>query len=109
MTDKPKFSKRELTMGMLFSLLLMNSILGAISGLVWAFALSLSMYNGSISGGIIGLVFGFLLFIFNKAAMAPGNLQGKEVQYTSGSITGFLLLVSTVLAIGTGLVRWMFF
>lgn len=100
---------RANTVGMFISTLLMATILGAISGLVWAFALSCQVKSGLIYGGISGSVVGLLFFLFQKAATASGNLQNKEVAFTSGSMMTMIAMVSTVIAIVVGLVRWIFF
>ncbi|MBU1012101.1 MAG: hypothetical protein KKG99_03795 [Bacteroidetes bacterium] len=97
------------TIGMFISTSLMAAILGAISGLVWAFALSCPLKSGLFYGGIIGLIVGLLFFLFQKAATSSGNLQNKEVSFASGSMMTMIFMISTVIAIVVGLVRWLFF
>jgi len=97
------------TTGMLISTLMIGLVVGAVSGLVWALALSYQIKSGLINGGICGLILGLFFFLFQKAATASGNLQNKEVTFVSGSIMGLVFLVSTIIAIVTGLIRWIFF
>jgi hypothetical protein len=100
---------RENTIGMFISTSLMSAILGAISGLVWAFALSYPLKSGLFYGCISGLIVGFLFFLFQKAAISSGNLQNKEVSFASNSMITLIFMISTVIAIVTGLVSWLFF
>ena len=97
------------TIALLIVTLLMGLVLGAVSGLVWAFALNCQMKSGLIYGGISGLIVGFLFFLFQMAAMAPGNLQKKESTFVTGSMMTMIFMIATIIAIVVGLVRWIFF
>ena len=95
--------------GMIISTLLIASILGAITGLVWAFALSYPIKTGLFFGAIIGVIVGLLLSLFQKAATAPGNVQEKEAMFVSGSMMGLIFMGITAVGIIVGLIRWIFF
>ena len=100
---------RANTIGLLISTLMIGLFIGAVSGIVWALALSCPMRSGLINGGICGLIVGLIFFLFQKAATASGNVQNKEATFASGSMMGLLFLASTAIAIVVGLVRWLFF
>lgn len=100
---------RANTIGMFISTSLMATILGAISGLVWAFSLSCPIKGGLLYGGISGLIVGLLFFLFQKSATSSGKLQNKEVAFVSGSWITAIFTISTVIAVVIGLVRWLFF
>lgn len=97
------------TIGMLISTSFMALVLGAISGLVWAFALNCPIKSGLTIGGISGLVVGLIFFLFQKAATASGNLQKKEVAFASGSMMTIIFMIATAIGIVVGLIRWIFF
>ena len=96
------------TISMLISTLFMGSILCAISGLVWALALASQIKSGIIIGGICGLTIGLLIFIGNKSSLFSGNTKNKEFAFNSGATMIGLFVISTIIAIITGLVRWIF-
>lgn len=83
-----------------------GTLLGLISGSVWAFVLSVEISSGLKYGSISGLIFGFLFFFFQKAAMAPGNIQKKEAIFVASSMMTMIFLLSIAIAIITGIIRW---
>jgi hypothetical protein len=85
-----------------------GTLLGTISGIVWAFALGSEISIGLKYGSISGLIFGFIFFLFQKAATAPGNIQKKEAMFVASSVMTMTFMASVVIAIITGLIRWIF-
>jgi hypothetical protein len=99
------------TIGLFISTVFMASILGAISGLVWAFILDYQIKSGLRNGWLSGLVVGVLFFLFQKAALSSnrGNLQAKETSFATGSMMTGLFVASIFIAIVVRLVKWIFF
>lgn len=97
------------TFKMFASTTLMAIILGTISGLFWAIALSQSIKIGLLYGCITGIIVGFIFSILSKAASSSKNIQNKEVAFAAGSMMTLIFMASTAIAIVIGLVRWLFF
>ncbi|MBL0884155.1 MAG: hypothetical protein IBJ16_12570 [Chitinophagaceae bacterium] len=92
--------------GTLISISVMSAILGAISGVVWALALTCSIKSGLFYGSVTGVIVGLFFFLIQKLATSSGNLQNREATFTSGSMMTIIFILSIVIAIIVGVIRW---
>ena len=108
MDEKQEFKRAHL-LGLFIGNSIYSILFGLISGLIWSFSVGCLITNGLYYGSISGFIIGTILFISQKLATASGNLHPIEVRKLSWTIMGFLFLFSTILAIITALIRWLFF
>ncbi|MDP2686746.1 MAG: hypothetical protein Q8O62_05965 [Aequorivita sp.] len=97
------------TIGMLIALLLMTSILGLITGMLWGWVLNLDVQNGLLYGGIIGAIIGLLNFLSINHSVKSGKVLAKEMIYSSGSIMTGIFIFSSIIALVIALLKWLFF
>jgi len=77
-------------------------IAGAIVGVLWALALSLSLISGAMLGACINAVFWVLAC---SAAMASGRITPKEVVFVMGSVMTLLCGLLTIVALVVWVIR----
>lgn len=68
---------------------LVVTLIGAIIGASWAFALKCNILGGLLYGSIIGLAFGILIFLYLKAT--AGSSFEKESFFLSVSVLAIVL------------------
>jgi hypothetical protein len=81
---------------------------GALSGLIWSFALGNQIKSGVYYGAIVGSFIGFILSLNIRKPQSDNNINEKESSTVTGSILGFLFLISSITALITGVIRWLF-
>ena len=87
----------------MFGLLLNGIIVGAIAGLIWAFALNIKLSSAITVGAVAGLIAGLVLSRFGALARARGNLASGETNFISSALV-------TTLGMGVaaiGLLVWL--
>lgn len=77
-------------------------IAGAIVGVLWALALSLSLIFGAILGACIHAVFWVLVCL---AATASGRITPKEAVFVMGSVMTLLCSLLTIVALVVWVIR----
>lgn len=77
---------------------LVVTLIGAIIGTSWAFALKCNMLDGLLFGSVIGLAFGILTYFYLKAT--AGGSYEKESFLLTVSVLAFVL----ILGIGSALI-----
>jgi hypothetical protein len=83
-------------------------VIGGVGGVVWGFALDVSIVAALVLGLAVGAVVGAALGFFGGAA-SRGGLQDREAMFVSGSIVSMLSLMTVGLGAVVWLVRVIFF
>ncbi|HMG69281.1 MAG TPA: hypothetical protein VK588_16400, partial [Chitinophagaceae bacterium] len=86
---------------------LVVTVIGAIIGTSWAFALKSNVLDGLLYGSIIGLAFGILIYFFLKAT--AGSSYEKRSFFLTVSVLAFVLTVGIGSALIALILRLAFF
>lgn len=98
----------EKLIGQFISTILISTILGIIAGLIWKFALNADLKTFLVNGGITGGIIGFLFALSNNQSIKSGKFQHEEASFASGGILFALFFTTIIIAIITGLIKWIF-
>lgn len=86
-------------------MILWSSILGALVGFCWAFALHFKYSSGATYGFVIGLIIGLFFIVLGKSIHQRGNLHKGEIRVASSSFIFSIAFIGVALALVARLIR----
>ena len=88
--------------------LFISALLGVISGAVWSLMLGVTFFLGMKYGALVGAIVGIMVFFLQNMATRKGGSEKGDALFGGSSILIFLFVVSIIISLVIGLLRWIF-
>jgi|GEM_PF-3968295 len=94
---------------MYFTSAVYGILFGLFVGLIWSFALNVTIVSGLIFGGAGGAIFSIVIALFGKAASERGNISKQESGFIAGSLLTMYSFITSIIGLLVWAIRSIFF